>query len=350
MNSNLKTGEMDIKPALAKLADGTDLTDKEMQHAMGVIMSGKATGAQIGAFLMGLRAKGETVAEIAAAVGVLRQKMVPVSAPADAMDIVGTGGDGSGTFNISTTTALVVASLGQPVAKHGNRALSSKSGAAEALSQLGVNIELGPAAISHCIDAAGIGFMFAPAHHPAMGHVGPARKEMGTRTMFNLLGPQSNPAGVKKYLLGVFARQWVEPVARALLANGTTRAFVVHGSDGMDEITTTGPTFCARVAGGTITTFEISPADVGLPVADGAHLKGGDPAHNARALRAVLGGEKNPYRDIVVLNAAAALVVGERAENLMEGAQLAAGAIDDGKAAATLEKLVAVSNAGVKND
>ncbi|NOZ32400.1 MAG: anthranilate phosphoribosyltransferase [Alphaproteobacteria bacterium] len=335
---------MDIKPVLAKLAGRHDLTDTEMRTAMGIIMSGEATPAQIGAFLMGLRAKGETVAEIAAAVAVLRQKMVPVKAPAHAMDIVGTGGDGSGTFNISTTTALVVASLGQPVAKHGNRALSSRSGAAEALVQLGVNIELPPAAISRCIQETGIGFMFAPAHHPAMAHVGPARKEMGVRTMFNLLGPQSNPAGVKKYLLGVFSADWVEPVARALLANGATHALVVHGSDGMDEITTTGPTMCAAIAKGAIRTFEINPADAGLPVADGAGLKGGDPAHNAKALREVLAGAKNPYRDIVVLNAAAALLVCASADNLLEGAIMAAEALDSGKAAATLDQLINISN------
>ncbi len=336
---------MDIKGAIDRLANRHDLTGEEMREVMDTIMSGEATPSQIGAFLMGLRVKGETVGEIAAAVSIMRQKMVPVDAPDDAMDIVGTGGDAAGTLNISTAAALVVAACGVPVAKHGNRALSSKSGAAEALAELGVNLDLDPQGISRCIREAGIGFMFAPNHHPAMKHVGPTRMEMGTRTMFNLLGPQSNPAGVQRYLLGVFDKEWVEPIAAALLANRASSAWVVHGSDGIDEITTTGPTFVAQIRDGNLTSFEVTPEDAGLPRATLDDLRGGDPAANAAALKALLGGEKGPYRDVVLLNAAAALVVADKAKDLKQGVAMAADAIDTGKAEATLEKLVAASQA-----
>jgi anthranilate phosphoribosyltransferase len=244
---------MDIKAALNKIADRKDLTGEEMRGVMRIIMAGEATPSQIGAFLMGMRVKGETVVEIAAAVSILREQMVPVSAPEHAIDIVGTGGDGAGTLNISTASSIVVASSGVPVAKHGNRALSSKSGASQVLEALGVKLDLSPAEIGACVDQAGIGFMFAPLHHPAMKHVGPSRTEMGTRTLFNLLGPQSNPAGVRRYLLGVYDEQWVEPVAAALLANRAIKAWVVHGSDGLDEITTTGPTHIAQIDGGSLT-------------------------------------------------------------------------------------------------
>ncbi|MEX0860896.1 MAG: anthranilate phosphoribosyltransferase, partial [Cucumibacter sp.] len=277
---------MDIKGALNKIAARGDLSRDEMRAVMGSIMSGDATPSQIGAFLMGMRVKGETVEEIAAAVSILREKMVPVTAPEGAMDIVGTGGDGAGTLNISTGTAIVVAAAGIPVAKHGNRALSSKSGSAEALQELGVRLDIGPDAIARCLSEAGIGFMFAPQHHPAMKHVGPSRMEMGVRTMFNLLGPQSNPAGVKHYLLGVFSREWVLPVAEALMTNGAERAWVVHGSDGLDEITTTGPTHVASVEDGEIKLFDVKPEDAGLKRAKPEDLKGGDPAANAAALRA----------------------------------------------------------------
>jgi anthranilate phosphoribosyltransferase len=336
---------MDIKTALNKLGSGHDLTGEEMRAAMNTIMSGEATPAQTGAFLMGMRVKGETVAEIAAAVSILRERMVKVDAPEDAIDIVGTGGDGSGTYNISTATAIVVASAGVPVAKHGNKALSSKSGAAEALQELGVKLDLPPEGISRCIKEAGIGFMFAPHYHPAMKHVGPARAELGTRTMFNLLGPQSNPAGVKRYLLGVFDEEWVEPVAAALLANRATSAWVVHGSDGMDEITTTGPTFVAQIRDGSLTSFEVSPEDAGLPIAKAEDLVGGDPAYNAKALTRLLAGETGAYRDIVLFNAAAAFIVAGKSDDLREGADLAAEQIDSGRAREALAKLVLVSNA-----
>jgi anthranilate phosphoribosyltransferase len=293
---------------------------------------------------MGMRVKGETVGEIAAAVSILRERMVRVEVPPGAIDIVGTGGDGAGTLNISTAAAIVVASAGVPVAKHGNRALSSKSGAAECLEALGVRIDLTPEQISRCVREAGIGFMFAPAHHPAMKHVGPARQELGTRTMFNLLGPQSNPAGVTRYMLGVYDRRWAEPVAAALLANRATDAWVVAGSDGLDEITTTGPSFVASIKSGNLTSFEVSPEEAGLPRARPEDLKGGDPHHNASALLALLEGRHTPYRDIVAMNAAAAFIVADRAENLAGGVALAIDAIDSGKARETLRRLVAVSN------
>ena len=335
---------MDIKGALARIATGHDLTGEEMRSVMSIIMSGEATPSQIGAFLIGMRVKGESVGEIAAAVSILREKMVPVDAPEDAIDIVGTGGDGAETLNISTASAIVVAAAGVPVAKHGNRALSSKSGASDVLQSLGINLELKPEQISRCIKEAGIGFMFAPMHHPAMKYVGPTRMELGTRTMFNLLGPQSNPAGVRRYVLGVFDKEWVEPVAAALLANRATSAWVVHGHSGLDELSTTGPSFVASIKGGNLTSFEVAPEDAGLPRARLEDLKGGDPAHNAEALRQLLAGEKSPYRDIVLLNAGAAFVVAGRADTLKLGAQLAAQEIDSGRAKATLDKLVAVSN------
>jgi len=335
---------MDIKAALSKLSTRGDLTREEMRAAMGTIMSGEATPAQTGAFLMGMRVKGETVEEIAAAVSILRDKMVQVDAPENAIDIVGTGGDGSGTLNISTATAIVVAATGVPVAKHGNKALSSRSGSSEALQALGVKLDLEPDGISRCINQAGIGFMFAPHHHPAMKHVGPARVEMAVRTMFNLLGPQSNPAGVKQYLLGVFAREWVEPVAAALLANGATSAWVVHGSDGLDEITTTGPTYVTAIENGALRSFEITPEDAGLPRGSEEGLKGADPEYNAKQLSLLLDGQQSPYRDIVLLNAAAALIVAGKVEDLKSGVAMAADTIDSGKARETLVKLVEVSN------
>ena len=336
---------MEIKAALSKIASGRDLTGEEMRGVMNIIMSGEATPSQLGAFLMGMRVKGESVVEIAAAVSIMRERMVPVEAPDGAVDIVGTGGDGAGTLNISTASAIVVASAGVPVAKHGNRALSSKSGAAECLQALGVKIDLAPDEISRCIREAGVGFMFAPAHHPAMKHVGPTRQEIGTRTMFNLLGPQSNPAGVHRYLLGVYAEEWVEPVAAALLANRAVKAWVVHGSDGLDEITITGPTHIASIAGGSLTTFMITPEEAGLTRSAPELIKGGDPQHNAEALRALLGGAPSAYRDIVLLNSAAALIVADKVSDLKAGVALAAECIDSGTAKATLDKLIAVSNA-----
>src|SRR3954471_21547723 len=299
---------MDIKGALSKIASRQDLTGEEMRSVMTIIMSGEATPSQIGAFLMGLRVKGESVGEIAAAVSIMREKMVAVEhdAPDDLVDIVGTGGDGAESLNISTATAIVVAAAGVPIAKHGNRALSSKSGASDVLQALGVKIDLTPEQISRCIKEAGIGFMFAPAHHPAMKHVGPARAELGTRTMFNLLGPQSNPAGARRYVLGVYDKRWVEPVAAALLANRVISAWVVHGDGGLDELSTTGPSFVASIKGGNLTSFEVTPEDAGVERATLADLKGADPAYNAGRMRTMLEGAKDPYRDVVLMNAAAA--------------------------------------------
>jgi anthranilate phosphoribosyltransferase len=267
-----------------------------------------------------------------------------VVAPEGAIDIVGTGGDGAHTYNISTATALVVAGCGVTIAKHGNRAASSKSGTADALSHLGLNLDLPTENIGRCIEEAGIGFMFAPAHHTAMKYVGPVRGELGIRTIFNLLGPLSNPAFVKRQTIGVFAKRWVEPFAEVLRNLGSEKAWVVHGSDGLDELTTTGPTFVAALDGGKITTFEVTPEDAGLPRATLADLRGGDPAYNAAAITRLLDGEKSAYRDVVLLNAAAALIVADRVTNLKDGAAMAAQAIDSGAAKAKLAQFIAVAN------
>ncbi|MBZ0162428.1 MAG: anthranilate phosphoribosyltransferase [Notoacmeibacter sp.] len=335
----------ELKKAIAKVADGSSLDFGEAREAFDIIMSGDATPSQIGAFLMALRVRGETVDEIKGAVSTMRAKMLPVEAPEDAIDIVGTGGDASGSYNVSTCTAFIVAGCGVPVAKHGNRALSSKSGAADTLAALGVNIEIGAGMIARCIREAGLGFMFAPMHHSAMRHVGPTRVELGTRTIFNLLGPLSNPAGVRRQLIGVFSPQWVEPIAHVMKELGSENVWVVHG-DGLDEMTTAGTTKVAALEDGEIRTFEITPEDAGLPRADMADLKGGDAAHNAEALRAVLSGEKNAFRDIALLNAAASLIVAGEAGNLVDGVKLAEASLDEGRAFAALERLVAVSNAG----
>jgi anthranilate phosphoribosyltransferase len=293
---------------------------------------------------MALRVRGETVSEVTGAVAAMRARMLRVKAPPGAIDIVGTGGDGHGTLNISTLAALIVAACGVPVAKHGNRAASSKSGASDVLSALGVGLELSPSEVEACIEEAGIGFMSARTHHAAMLHAAPVRAELGTRTIFNLLGPLANPACVNYQLLGVFARGWLEPLACVLRNLGAKRAWLVHGSDGLDEATTTGPTFITAVDGGEVCSFEITPEDAGIPRASAADLAGGDAPGNAAALLAVLGGVKNAYRDIGVLNAAIALVVAGKASDLKRGVALAAAAIDDGRAADTLARLVKASN------
>lgn len=332
-----------LKPIIGKLATGTTLTRAEAAAAFDVMMSGEATPSQIGAILMALRVRGEEVEEIAGAVSTMRAKMLRVEAPAEAVDVVGTGGDASGSYNISTCASFIVAGAGVPVAKHGNRALSSKSGAADVLMALGVKIDLAPEQIATCIREAGIGFMFAPAHHPAMKHVGPTRVELGTRTIFNLLGPLSNPAGVTRQMVGVFARAWVEPIAEVLRTLGSAHAWVVHGSDGLDEITTTGPTSVAELKNGTIRAFEIAPETYGIARATPESLKGGDGAANALALRAVLDGEPSAYADVALLNAAAALVVAGKADELGAGLELARASLKGGHAAKALEKLIAVS-------
>lgn len=334
-----------FRALIGKVATGSTLTREEAAHAFDKMMSGEATPAQMGAFLMALRLRGETVEEITGAVSTMRAKMLTVVAPKDAIDVVGTGGDASGSYNISTCAAFIVAGAGVPVAKHGNRALSSKSGAADVLAALGVKIELEPAAISRCIREAGIGFMFAPSHHPAMKHVGPTRVELGTRTIFNLLGPLSNPAGVKRQIVGVFARPWIEPLATVLGALGSERAIVVHGSDGLDEITTSGPTFVAELSDGKVKTYEIKPEDVGLKRAKPEELRGGGAMHNAEALRGVLAAKSGAFRDVALLNAAAALLVADKAKSLKEGLELAAKSVDTGAARKRLDRLVEISNA-----
>jgi anthranilate phosphoribosyltransferase len=335
---------VEIKALIGQVASGATLSREMAYEAFDSMMSGEVTPSQIGALLMGLRVRGETVDEITGAVTAMRAKMLTVHAPDNAIDVVGTGGDASGSFNISTCAAFIVAGAGVPVAKHGNRALSSQSGSADVLTALGVKIDIPPETISACINVAGIGFMFAPAHHPAMKHVGPTRVELGTRTIFNLLGPLSNPAGVKRQMVGVFSRQWVEPLAHVLKNLGSERAYVVHGSDGLDEITTAGPTAVAALENGTVTCFEITPESVGMARVKPEALRGGDAGTNAAALKAVLEGHKGPYRDVAVLNAAAALVVAAAAKTLADGVKLAAHAIDSGAAEGCLDRLIAVSN------
>ena len=333
-----------FKGLIAKAATGAPLTREEAAHGFDTMMSGEATPSQMGALLMALRVRGETVDEITGAVTAMREKMLRVEAPADAIDVVGTGGDASGSYNISTCAAFIVAGAGVPVAKHGNRALSSRSGAADVLAALGVNIELSPGQVSRCIRQAGIGFMFAPAHHPAMKNVGPTRVELGTRTIFNLLGPLSNPAGVKRQMVGVFSRQWIEPLAQVLKNLGSESVWVVHGSDGLDEITTSGPTHVAALANGAVRTFEITPEEAGLPRVKPEALRGGTATDNARALSDVLKGSKGAFRDVAVLNAAAGLIVAGRAKDLGHAVALAQKSIDAGEAIGRLQRLIQVSN------
>ena len=335
----------DFKTLIAKVATGASLTRAEAANAFDRMMSGEATPSQMGALLMALRVRGETVDEITGAVTIMRAKMLGVKAPPNAIDVVGTGGDASGSFNISTCAAFIVAGAGVPVAKHGNRALSSKSGAADVLGALGVKIELNADQVARCIKEAGIGFMFAPTHHPAMKNVGPTRVELGTRTIFNLLGPLSNPANVKRQMIGTFSKHWIEPMAQVLNNLGSECVWVVHGSDGLDEITTSGSTSVAALENGKVRVFKITPEDAGLPRVKPEALKGGDAAENAKALLDVLKGKKGPFRDVSILNAAAALVVAGKAKNLKDGAALAAKSIDSSEAEGSLDRLILVSNA-----
>ena len=333
-----------VRPLLAAVASGRALTRDEAEAAFGLLLAGNATPAQTGAFLMGLRVRGESVDEIAGAVAAMRARMVRVRAPAGAIDIVGTGGDGHGTFNVSTLAAIITAACGVPVAKHGNRASSSRSGASDVLSALGLAAELGAADVERCLAQAGIGFMAAPMHHAAMRHVAAVRAELGTRTIFNLLGPLSNPAGVTRLLVGAFSPDWLEPLARVLGVLGAERAWLVHGADGLDEVSTTGPTQVVAWEHGSLRRFTIEPEAHGLRRAALAELVGGDAAHNAAALRAVLDGAPGAYRDIAALNAAAALVIAGRAADLDAGLALAVAAIDGGEARAVLERLVRASH------
>lgn len=334
----------EFKALIAKAATGAALSREESALAFDRMMSGEATPSQMGGLLMALRVRGETVDEITGAVSAMRGKMLKVTAPANAIDVVGTGGDASGSYNISTCAAFIVAGAGIPVAKHGNRALSSKSGAADVLMSLGVKIDLTPDDVGRCIRDAGIGFMFAPTHHPAMKNVGPTRVELGTRTIFNLLGPLSNPANVNRQLVGVFSRQWIEPLAHVLKNLGSDSVWVVHGSDGLDEITTSGPTYVAELAGGKVRTFEITPEDAGLKPVKAEALRGGDADTNAAALKSVLANKDSAYRDVACMNAGAALVVAGAAKAIGEGVALARKSLESGAAKARLETLIAVSN------
>jgi len=330
----------DLKALIGVVAQGKALSRAEAENAFNIIMTGEATPAQIGAFLMALRVRGETVDEITGAVSVMREKMTRIQAPQGSIDVCGTGGDGAGTLNISTAVAFVCAACGVTVAKHGNKAASSKSGAADILTSLGVNIDADMKVLEGALFEVGTSFLWAQKHHSAMRHVGPARVELGTRTIFNLMGPMSNPAGVKRQLIGVYSRQWLTPMADALRALGTEHAWLVHGSDGLDEITTTGPTHVVELRDGQLREFDISPDQFGLSRSTTAELKGGDPGENAEALRGLLDGVVGPYRDIVRLNAAAALLVAGKVNDIAQGLVLAADALDSGKAKAKLEALV----------
>jgi len=338
----------DLKGLIGKVATGASLSRGEAEQAFDIMMSGDATPAQMGGLLMSLRVRGETVEEITGAATVMRSKMTTIKAPAGAIDICGTGGDGTGSYNISTASQFVVAACGVPVAKHGNRAASSKSGASDVLEALGVNIEADFALVERALAEAGTCFLMAQRHHSAMRHVGPARVELGTRTIFNLLGPLSNPAKVKRQLIGVFAPQWVEPLAAVLRDLGHERAWVVHGAGGLDELSTLGPSQVAELKDGQVRRFELAPEELGLPRAKLEDLQGGDGEVNARALRAVLEGRKGPFRDIALLTSAAALLVAGKAADLKQGLALATQALDAGKAKDKLEALVRLTNEKVE--
>jgi anthranilate phosphoribosyltransferase len=333
-----------MKPLLALLAGGAALREEDAELAFEIIMSGGASPAQIGAFLMGLRVRGETVTEITAAAKVLRAKAETIAAPVGTIDTCGTGGDASGTYNISTAVALVIAGCDVPVAKHGNKAISSKSGSADILSALGVNVLADGSILHQCLWENHLCFLNAPRHHAAMRHVAQTRDELGLRTLFNLLGPLANPAGAKRQLVGVFAEHWIAPMAEVLGRLGAERAWVVHGGDGLDELTVTGPSQVAEWHNGTVRTFAVSPEMAGLPLAKSAALKGGDAAYNAEALLGLLAGEPGAYRDIVLLNSAAALIIAEKVSDLKSGAAMAARAIDDGSAKKRLDRLIQITN------
>ena len=341
---------MDAQPSqelrllIQKVSGGATLSEDEIRSALEQMTAGAATPAQMGAFLMALRVRGETVEEIAGAAQMLRAKMNRVKVAPDAIDIVGTGGDAHGTYNVSTCAALIAAGAGARIAKHGNRRVSSKSGASDVLAELGVKLEVPAAAIARCVSEAGVGFLWAPLHHPALKHWAPIRGELGIRTIFNLLGPICNPAGVKRQVVGVFSWHWVEPIAHVLKSLGAEHVWVVHGHDGLDELTTTGATDVAELKDGKVTVFEVTPADAGLQPAKLSDLRGGDEKENAAAIRDVLAGRRTPLRDIAILNAAAALIVAGKAANLADGAALAAHSIESGAARKALDTLVAVSN------
>jgi len=332
-----------LKPLIEAAANGP-LSRQQAEQAFGILFDGEATPSQIGGLLMALRTRGETVDEYAAAAKVMRDKCNAVVAPDGAMDIVGTGGDGMGTLNISTATAFVVAGAGVTVAKHGNRNLSSKSGAADALGQMGINVMVGAEIVEKALKNVGIAFMMAPMHHPAIAHVMPTRAELGTRTIFNILGPLTNPAGVKRQLTGAFSRELIRPMAETLAALGSDKAWLVHGSDGTDELSIAGVSWVAALEDGKVTEFEVNPEDAGLPVHPFEDILGGTPAENAVAFRDLLDGEKSAYRDAVLLNAAAALMVADKVTNLKDGAVMAAQSIDSGAAKQKIEELAKLTS------
>jgi anthranilate phosphoribosyltransferase len=336
-----------LKRIIQKVSTGACLCAEEIAAALDLMSTGAASPVQMGAFLMALRVRGETVDEITGAARLLRSRMLTVNAPADAIDIVGTGGDSHGTYNVSTCAAIVAAGAGVKVAKHGNRSVSSLSGASDVLTALGVKVDVDANLVSRAVAQAGVGFMWAPMHHPAMKQWAPVRAELGIRTIFNLLGPLCNPAGVKRQVIGVFDKKWVEPIADVMRNLGSEHVWVVHGSDGMDELTTTGPSTVAELKDGDVAVFEVVPEDAGLPRAKLVDLKGGDAKANAEAIRVLLQGEPGPFRDIVLLNAAAALIVAGKAANLADGVKRAARAIDTGAANTALDKLIASTNEDV---
>ena len=334
----------DMKPLIAKAANGTALSRAEAREAFNIMMSGDATPSQIAGFLMALRVRGETVDEITGAVEIMREKMLRVTAPAEAIDIVGTGGDASGSYNISTCAAIIAAGAGLKIAKHGNRALSSKSGAADVLMALGVKLDIAPEKISQCIDEASVGFMFAPQHHSSMKFVGPSRVELGTRTIFNLLGPLANPAGAKRQITGVYSKAWVEPLAHVLKNLGCDACWICFGEGGIDEIVPSGTTWISELKNGEIRNFEVTPEGAGLTRSSADDLKGGDAAHNAEALRGVLSGKPSAFSDAAMMTTAAALVVAGQSADIKTGVVVAREAVKSGAAAKALTRLVEVSN------
>jgi anthranilate phosphoribosyltransferase len=334
----------DFNNILSKVSSKGGLSDEESYFSFNYILEGKASEKQIEKFLLDLRERGEKIEEITAATKVMREKSSKVSAPDNAIDTCGTGGSGSGKYNISTAASLVAAGVGAVIAKHGNRALSSKSGSSQVLEELGVKLDIGPKKITECIEKSNIGFMFAPNHHPAMKYVGPVRQRLKVRTIFNILGPLSNPANVKKQLIGVFDKKWLEPMAETLRNLGSQRALLVNGSDGFDELTTTGASYVAELNNGNIKTYEINPVKLGLKLSKFDDLIGADPKHNAKKIVHLLEGEKGPYRDIVLLNSAAALYVDGRVKNLKDGISMSENSIDNGNAKIALNNLVRTSN------
>ena len=334
----------DFNNILSKVSSKDGLSDEESYFSFNYILDGKASEKQIEKFLLGLRGRGEKIKEITAATKVMREKSSKVSAPDNAIDTCGTGGSGSGKYNISTAASLVAAGAGAVIAKHGNRALSSKSGSSQVLEELGVKLDIEPKKITECMEKSNIGFMFAPNHHPAMKYVGPVRQKLKVRTIFNILGPLSNPANVKKQLIGVFDKNWLEPMAETLRNLGSHRALLVNGSDGFDELTTTGVSYVAELDDGNIKTYEISPEKLGLKLSNFDDLIGGDPEQNAKKINSLLEGEKGPYRDIVLLNSAAALYVDGKVKNLKDGISMSENSIDNGSAKIALNNLVRTSN------